>query len=320
MIMSNASMKTASDSQHRLGLIAISIASVFSALMGVSFFMAHQVDPGFSSFSGSFIRVLTNLVFIIFLPFGLRSTSRTERPVLLSPKRHPSLWLWGTFGALTVTTYFGAVNLVGNGMAALIGASSGVFITALAPILTKQKVDSKNWVAVIGSIAGLILMCQSQTQNPRTELYRLGLLLAMTSGLFGALAYLMIARTRTRYSTAAIMTTWCVVSIIAHLILFSCYQTVWPVGLAAWCLLLMAGLAASLAQHFTTYSFQRVPASTVASLSYLAPVLSLAFDVVLFGLKPSYRQELGAGLIVAFGAILPMIKKPSPNLKRIGIQ
>lgn len=288
--------------RQRRGLAAMAAACLFSAIMGAAFFMAHVADPKFSSFTGSFIRVFANVLFISCI-----FRQGNESPFSFSPIRHKSLWFWGIFGALTVTTYFAAVNLVGSSTAAFLGASSGIFITALSPLVAGQKVTLKNWIGIGGSFTGMYLMCNTEMISQSSR----GIFLAIASGFFGAMAYLMIARKRTEYSTSTIMSIWCLTSIAAHLLVFSLWHVEWPVRLNAWLLLLIAGFAASLAQHLTTYSYQRAPAGAAASLSYLAPVLSLLIDVVAFGAKPSLRVGFGAATILLFGALLPFIKSNS---------
>lgn len=284
---------------ERRGQTAILVACIFSAATGAAFFAAHQEDPSFSSLGGSFVRVIANLVFIS-LPF-----IRTNCRLILSPLRHRALWLWGVFGAMTVTTYFAAVALVGSGQTAFLGASSGIFIAALSPVIARQKVNPMNWLAIIGSIFGLYMMCA----NGKNDDSFLGTVLAIASGLFGALAYLMIARTKSTYSTSQIMMTWCLSAITAHLLIFCFHNVTWPTRPGVWLLLLLAGLAASLSQHLTTYAFQRAPASQIASLSYLAPVLSLLLDMILFGFVPTATAGIGASIIFAFGVVVPVLKR-----------
>lgn len=285
--------------EAKKGVQSILIATLFGALMGAAFFAAHRREPAFSSFSGSFIRVLANLVFIL-LPF-----SGAARPQVLPPRRHRSLWLWGFFGALSVTSFFAAIALIGNGPAAFLSASSGVFIAALSPFIARQRVSALNWLAISGSVAGMFVMSAGTLENHSL----LGVAAALMSGLSAALAYLMVARTKSAYTTSTIMMTWCLSAMTAHLLIFCFHPVAWPEGLATWGLLIAAGIAASLNQKFTARAFQLAPASLVASLSYLAPVLSLVLDSVFFGMQPTAAEGIGAALILGFGAMLPMLGK-----------
>ncbi|MCB0361771.1 MAG: DMT family transporter, partial [Bdellovibrionales bacterium] len=250
------------------GIVAVLLGCLLSAIMGAAFFKAHLEDPEFTSFSGSFVRVLASLVLIV-------STASTELrfQFQLSPLQHKSLWAWGFFGALTVTTYFSAINLIGSGTTAFLSASSGLFIAALAPLLAKQKPKPITWVAIFGGILGTyFLSAHSMRQDSL-----LGTITALLSGLFGAIAYLMIARTREKYRVSTLMMTWSLSALIAHLAIFCFAPPIWPSNQAAWLYLGLAGASASLAMHFTTLAFQKAPAVLVASLSYLAPLLSLLF-------------------------------------------
>lgn len=294
----------------RVGFTAILVACVLSAVMGAAFFKAHLEDPKFSSFSGSFVRVLVNLIFV----FAICKLGRGGESLVLSPHRHRSLWLWGVFGALTVTSYFFALNLIGSATTALLAASSGIFIAALSPVLARQPTSPVMWPALGGALLGLYMLSTSTLLQSSS----IGAASAVLSGLFAAIAYLMIARTRVRYSTVTIMMTWCISALIAHGLVFCLTPTVWPTGPRAWIFLLLAGAAASLAMHYTAIAFQNAPAAMVGALSYLAPVISLGLDVVLFGFTPSLQACVGAVLIVAFGAVLPMTRQRT-NSERRGI-
>ena len=289
------------------GFSAILLACLFSSLVGAAFFKAHLEDPHFSSFSGSFVRVLTNLVLIMILMMFFKYRSST--PLLLPPHQHKSLWAWGLFGALTVTTYFAAIHLIGSGMTAFLGASSGVFIAALSAPVARQRTPPIMWLAIMGSVFGMYLLCNTTNLNSSG----LGCGLAIASGFFGAVAYLMIARTRSRYSVPTVMMTWCISALAAHLILFCAVPIAFPTTTKAWIFILIAAVSASMAQQLTTLAFQRSSASFVASLSYLTPVLSLLLDFLAFDLKPKVQTGLGALLIIAFGALIPSLKLLKKN-------
>lgn len=290
------------NSQQKFTAIgAVITACLFSSLMGAAFFQAHVEDPHFSSLSGSFIRVIANFILVMILTFSYR-----HRPQLLfSPRKHKSLWTWGLFGALTVTTYFAAIHLIGSGMTAFLGASSGIFIAGLSAPLARQHTPPIMWLAILGSIGGMFLLCSSVSLNESW----LGVSLALSSGLFAAIAYLMVARNRSTYSVNAVMVTWCIAALIAHAVIFCLAPFSFPANLTAWMYIIFAAIAASLAQQFTTYAFQRTSPSAVASLSYLTPVLSLILDMLAFGFMPTLQAGVGAALIVSFGAFLPVLHR-----------
>lgn len=270
--------------------------------MGAAFYQAHMLDPKFSSLGGSFIRVLANLAFIM-IPIALGRGEWGQ--LLLKPGQHRVLWLWGLFGALTVTCFFGALSLIGNGLASFLSASSGVFVAALAPFIARQRTGPAIWIGVLGAVAGLYLLGRTTS----LEVSPWGACLALLSGFFAAVAYLLVARTGSRYTPQTVMMTWCVAALSAHFIAFIASGVSFPASPLAWILLVAAGLAASLSMHFTTVAYQNAPAGLVASLSYLAPVLSLGLDAIFFGIRPGPQAGLGALLVVGFGAFLPFLRR-----------
>ncbi|MBK9040320.1 MAG: hypothetical protein IPL83_14360 [Bdellovibrionales bacterium] len=88
-------------------------------------FAAHQEDPSFSSFGWKLCSGDSES------PFHLTSVYKNKLSAHLSPLRHRALWLWGVFGAMTVTTYFAAVALVGSGQTAFFGGEQRHLLSPL---------------------------------------------------------------------------------------------------------------------------------------------------------------------------------------------
>lgn len=299
-VLSRSSIDSLFPNEISRGIAAILFACALNAYVGAGFFLARQVDTSYSPETGIFLRVLMNLsCFLIPLCFG----NPAPRP--LRWKGNRSLWAWGMFGVITTTTYYLAFSYTTVGTVNFLNAGSGIFIVALAPILCAQSTPISHWLGVIGSLLGLYLL-----GSPSSAAFTsLGSILATVSGLFGGLAMLMVARTRKAYRPETIMFHWTLVNLVAYCLFLSVRSPVWPSEPAAWGYLLSAGLAAAWSQYFMAYSYQRAPASLVACLTYLGPVLSLAVDVIVFKLHYPVTSLLGAGLILGFGCFFPLWKR-----------
>ena len=276
------------------GVSAALLSALFAAIMGALYYQAHLTDPEFSSATGTLVRVLSNGLFVL-IPWVLFN----NKPQFVSPMKARSLWLWGFFGALTVITFFAAIPSIGNGRAAFLGATSGIFIIAFAPLLAGQSNKPVIWLSLFASLLGVALICDMGTAS----FFSIGNLYGAMAGLFSGIAYLMVARARDRYSTSTIMFYWCWLSTFALVAILLFTPQRWPHTPTTWSLLIAAGICAGFAQFYITRAFQTTSAGLVACLSYLAPVFSLGIDKLYFQMPITHSAMSGAALIVGFGII-----------------
>lgn len=286
--------------ETNIGLAAILGACVLNVAAASGFFFAHRVDPSFSAGAGIFVRILANFSCLL-IPLS----QGRALPRLLPWVGNRSLWLWGFFGVLTTGTYYLSIPLIGGGLSLFLNAGSGIFIVALAPLLTGQSSCWLHWLGALGSFSGLFLL-SSGAANPSSAL---GYLLAIVSGLFGGLALLMVARrARKPYPTDTVMFHWTLVNFVACSGFLFFVSPTWPAAPGAWVALVLAGFAATASQFLTAYAYQRAPAALVACLTYCGPVLSVAVDAWVFGLPFTTATIFGAGLVLAFGLLLPLLR------------
>jgi drug/metabolite transporter (DMT)-like permease len=277
---------------------AILLACLFNALSGVGIFYARQVEPDFSVMAGVSLRIAASLsCFALPLLWG------SGLPKLHSWKTGGELWLWGIFGALTLSSYYYAVTLVGAGLTNMVNAGSGLVLTGLAPILTKQKSVRLHQLAALGCAIGMILLCQSALGHFERPV---GLVLALLSGIFSALAYLMVARTGSQHSPETVLVHWTIINFIAAGALVLSIDLIWPKNPNTWSILIATGLLMAWSQYFTASAYQKGSASLVACLTFCGPLLSLVFDLSFFGLPLTQGTLIGAALILTFGLIVPL--------------
>lgn len=282
------------------GCAAMLIACVLSALCGAAFFFALRNEPGASPLAGIFLRVLCNISCLA-IPL-LRGAAP---PKLRRWRGNRGLWCWGVLGVIATTSYYLALPLVGAGLTMFLNAGSGIFVAALAPWLTGQRTARCHWLGALGSCAGLYLLCLPSGGGLRSAL---GALLALLSGLFGGLGYLLVARARAAYRPETVMLHWTFVNLIAYLGFLFFYPPKWPALGDTWLLFTVAGLCGAASQYFTSLGYQKAPASLAACLCYLGPVLGLALDACLFGMRFGAGELAGAALVLAFGVAVPLLK------------
>ena len=273
------------------------LASFLFALMGACVYASSLTQPPVAAAMVSFIRVSVNLLVLVIPALALGRAGE------LLGDRRASLWLRGCFGGTALVLSFASIQRVGPGESAFLSASSGIFVAALGPWVLAQRHSFKDWLAIIGALAGLALLFK-----PRADLTDFaGRWMGLASGFLAALAYLMIARAGRSNSSRTVMFYFCLVAVLIHGGWFAWQGGRLPVGWAAWGLTLGAGLTGSAAQLYLTRAYQLAPATRVSAVGYSAPVMSLALGIVLFDRIPDRLALLGCGLILVSGVALPLL-------------
>lgn len=290
------------NSKHETaGIIAILAACVLNVVMGAGFYFARKADPSYDAMSGVFIRVVCNLIFVS-LPL-LRGGAF---PKILPFKQNRPLWLWGFCGLLNTTSFFQSISMVGAGLTSFLNAGSGIFIASLAPLLAFQRTPLRDWLGVLFSLFGLFLITSAKFQFAGQTI---GFALGIFSGMASAIGYLMVARTRGKYGPETVMLHWTLVNLTAFSLYFMLSPPHWPQVSAAWIALVVTGLTAASAQYLTAKAYQNAPASLVACLTYLSPVISVVVDIVYFKIPFQTQALVGIFIVLIFGATMPLLRR-----------
>lgn len=284
------------------GLLDMVIACFWFSIMNASVFLIQQRDNSLHFAEISLFRILINLLILLFTAIYLGQL----RPLLGDGR--PSLWLRGLFGATALMLAFAAIARIGPGETAFLGASNAVFVALLSPILIQQKNSLLAWIAIIGSFIGIALLLSPQPGNDL-----LGQSMALGSGLLGALAYLMIARTGNSNSPQTVIFYFCAVALLLHLLYFSFAEFNLPQRWDVLAILLLIGCSGSAAQQFMTRAYQSAPATLVSAVAYLGPVLTSVWDVMWFDRQATTNTIVGAIIMVLFGVLLPFIKNQAKD-------
>lgn len=285
--------------ERQWAAVAIAVACVLNAIAGAAFYWARREDASFSPEAGIIIRIFMNFTF-----FALPLVSPSFRESLFPKRGEGDLWCWGVFGVLTVWTYFLAVGETGASTANLLYTGSGLLTAALAPVVSRQPfIRSHLWCAV-GCIVGMALFASTRLDHSAAPH---GLILGTASGLFSALAYLMVARGGRRFSPLRAVFYWSWCNLAVGLILLATRPLSWPTAHAVWFSLIIAGLTSALSQFLTAFAYQRTHASLLACLSYLTPAISLVIDLFLFHIEYSVLAFVGVGLTLIFSLAAPMM-------------
>ncbi|MGZ3722834.1 MAG: DMT family transporter [Bdellovibrionales bacterium] len=285
---------------NRSGIAAILAACALNLCVGAGFYYARQIDPHFSPLTAILLRIAANLPCLALPLFYGKSL-----PYLKSWQTSSELWLWAVFGMLTVMTYYESVTILGGARASLMSAGSALVVTAFAPFLAGQARIVTHLICAIGCMLGMALLAQSSAEQ---SLSVHGLMLALLSGLFSALAYLMVAKGRGRHSSHTVVLHWTFVNLAVAGFLLFLIPVSWPSLRISWVVLIAAGFCAALAQYLTTHSYQKASVSLIACLSICTPLIGMVLDFFAFGLPLTSRSIAGMTIIATCGFIVPLTK------------
>jgi drug/metabolite transporter (DMT)-like permease len=295
------------------------LASTFFSFMGALINQAQILEPDTSPLVASFVRIIVNLAVVVVVACNAGKVFELPGDMRLS------LWARGFFGALSLIFVVYGIHAIGVGETSFLHASNSIFIAALSPLVLKQRNSLLSWTAIVGAAVGLYFLAEPRfvDQSPY------GRWIALLSGLWAALAYLMIARAGRSNSSNTVIFYLCAVGAAMHIFVFvagwaghEILPVRWPVYPGSYALLAGAGIMASIAQYFLTAAYQTAPAALNASVSYLTPVLNLGWSALAFSRPPDHRALAGAMLILLCGVALPVIsvsakKKSKPAAKSL---
>ena len=287
------------------GLAYMVVASLMFATMNALVFQTKLWNADESPLTASFFRVFFNLIIVIALSFVTRDRHGHKLGIRgLFGDFSTSLWLRGLFGSLSVISIFYAVHAIGIGESSFLNASSAVWVGFLSPWVLGQKNTRLGWIAIFCGLFGIYLLYQPDL----TDVHLLGKTAALGAGLWGAIAYMMIAKAGPRHHPLTIVFYFVFVATIIHTVWFFFQPLQWPHDTRSWIALMGAGIAATVAQIFMTMSYQSAPAALGSAVSYAQPVFSLIFSVLIFSVVPNQRSLLGAAIVLSSGVALPFVQ------------
>lgn len=223
--------------------------------------------------------------------FALFRQLRITRPNL---KLHVARSAAGFSG---VTLMFAAATLIPLADATAISFLNPVFAMLLAIPLLGERVGPWRWLSVAMALMGALILIR-----PGASSFDPAALLALGAAALLGLETIFIKRLAGREAPLQIL----VVNNAIGLTIASCavlfvWQSPTP---AQWGVLAALGFMMASAQACYVQAIRRADASFVVPFSYATLIFAALYDFGLFGVAPGWLSALGAGIIVAGGAIL----------------
>src|SRR5215472_10837205 len=266
----------------------IAAVAVFSFMDGVLKFFAMRYPP----MEVAALRGATSL------PFTLAPVLIAGRLRDLVPRRWPMHLLRGTLSVVVVGGFIYAVRSLSLANAYSVFLSAPLLVAALSVPLLRERLDWRNWLAILVGLAGVLVMLRPSTSGLAS--------FGAVAALVGATAYALsgiAVRVLTRTDTTVSVVFWTIslMTIIATVIAAPRWVAIEH---AHWKWLLALGILAAAGQYLLTEAFRSAPPSVVSPFEYTALLWGVGIDRVVWQVLPSARVLLGGGIVIASGLYL----------------
>jgi len=232
------------------------------------------------------------------LPFTLLPVLLAGRFGDLRPRRWRMHLLRGLLSVVVLGGFIYAVRVLSLANAYAVFLSAPLIVAALSVPVLKERVNWRNWLAILVGLGGVLIMLRPSASGLNT-LGALAALLAATAYAVSALAVRVLTRTDTTVSV--VFWTIALMTVFTGAIAAPSWVAIEP---AHWKWLLALGLLAAIAQYLLTEAFRSAPPSIVTPFEYTALLWGIAIDRVVWHVSPSARMCIGGGLVIASGLYL----------------
>ena len=227
----------------------------------------------------------------------------------------------GLSGAAGMFANFSALALLPLADATAYFYAYPIFVTLIAGLILRERVNSARWLAVLIGFCGVLAMLSDHFgASPLGDRARIGAGVALFGALCAALSIVQTRRLAQLETTSAIVFWFtCLCAFFGALALalaqvfpsmLGAQAYVAPDG-AAWVGLIGAGLAGGVAQILATSSYRYADASLLAAFDYSAMVWALLASLALTGETPSRAVLAGAAAITVAGVLA--LRSPRRN-------
>ena len=232
------------------------------------------------------------------LPFTLLPVLLAGRLSDLRPRRWRMHLLRGLLSVAVLGGFIYAVRVLSLANAYSVFLSAPLIAAALSVPVLKERVDWRNWLAIVAGLGGVLTMLRPNASGMNT--------LGTLAALLGATAYalsVLAVRVLTRTDTTVSVVFWTVglMTVFAGAIAAPGWVAIEP---AHWKWLLALGLLAAIGQYLLIEAFRSAPPSIVAPFEYTALLWGIAIDRVVWHVSPSARVCWGGGIVIASGLYL----------------
>jgi drug/metabolite transporter (DMT)-like permease len=167
-----------------------------------------------------------------------------------------------------------------------------LIVTLLAPVILKEHVGLRRWIAVFIGFIGTLIIIRPGFQN-----LNLGILFALLAGAASAL-YMLLTR-KISHSADPILTTF-YTNLMGAIMTTAVVGSVWVMPtLAQWGLLLTIAVVALIGHYLVIAAYRFGEASLLAPLGYAEMIMAVVCGWWFFGDFPDRWTFVGVGILIA---------------------
>lgn len=208
------------------------------------------------------------------------------------------LFARGFWGTVALTCFFVAVQEIPLATAATLQYSSPIFTAIFGIFLLKEKVSLPQWICIIIAMLGVI--CINGIDRQVDTLY---FSLAVFSGIFSGLAYVIVRKLKTSDHPAVIIFYFPLIA-VPVMAIWSLFDWVTPQG-TDWIFIILIGLLTQLGQYLMTISLQKEQASRATSVMFIGTINAFVFSLIFF--EEVYTKYNLIGIFIVFIAVFTNI-------------
>lgn len=235
-----------------------------------------------------FFRALVSLVVCYFLILRAKLSPWGNNRKLLIYR--------GLFGTAALMMYFYTLQNMPLASAVTIQYLSPIFTIIIAGIVLKEPPRAIQWLFFLVSFAGVVMV---KGFDPRISVPEL--LIGIGSAICSASAYNFIRKLKD-FDDPLVVVFYFPLVTVPIIGSYTAFHWVIP-SLTDWIILILIGLATTVAQIFMTKGYQLEKAANISNYNYLGSVYAIAFGFILFSETISLLGYSGIFLIL-FGVIM----------------
>lgn len=241
---------------------------------------------GIPLFEKVFFRNLISLGVAFFM------LKKSSAPMFGRRENQLALLARSSFGLAGVVLNFYAISKLTLADSSMLGKLSPIFVTIMACIFLKEKIDNKQILSIIVTFLGALLVIK-----PEFSLEMLPSLAGILSAASAGIAYTLLRYLKDKESPDTIIFYFSLISVV-FTAPFALAEYVQPTFIQLG-LLLATGVFASVGQFGITYAYKYAKATEVSIYNYSAIVFGIILGFIFFGEIPDTLSLLGGVIIIA---------------------
>lgn len=284
------------NSQIIKGVLLILVSDAVFCLMGVMIRYAHEID----SYSKVFFRFVIGL--------SILAMAAMAGKIKLKFVAGKLLFARGLLGSCAVFIFYLSIMKLGLAKGTILTYSYPIFASIFGAILLKEKIGTRNAVAILAAFAGIYLLAMKERAGfSFVAGFGKYEFLAVLGAILSGMACVIIKKLHDTDDTYAIYFAQCVMGFWLFLVPANVTQS--HVGLTGVGLLIGIGLTATVGQLFMTQGFKYLPVQVSTLLGMVVPILNYFVGVTFFDEVVALRSVVGSVIVLSSCVVVLRGKK-----------